>query len=53
MTMADKGMIHFDPEGEKIINQQITEAYQSGFIDSLFEDGHRATEEKSPQPQKK
>ncbi|MGV3488673.1 MAG: hypothetical protein ACO1OC_08840 [Tuberibacillus sp.] len=35
--MPDKENIHYDPEGEQIIRQQLTEAYQSGVIDSVFE----------------
>lgn len=33
--MADKEPLEFDSEGEKIINQQINEAYQSGVIDNV------------------
>jgi hypothetical protein len=32
---TDKKALEFDAEGEKIINQQINEAYQSGVIDNV------------------
>ena len=33
--MADNKAVEFDSEGEKTINQQINEAYQSGVIDNV------------------
>jgi|HigsolmetaGSP11D_1036233.scaffolds.fasta_scaffold126098_1 hypothetical protein len=35
--MADHKNVHYDPEGEKIVHQQITESYQSGVIDRILE----------------
>lgn len=50
--MADKDALEFDSEGEKIINQQINEAYQSGVIDNVNGNYNVFNGEKQPEENK-